>query len=86
MAGRGLYVATETFLTNVDGAPQTIIRGQTLVSGDSDLYKRFPQYFQEAEAQHRGVEQATAAPGETRDIEIAEEPEEEPPAEGKAKK
>lgn len=73
-----LYVAKETFLTDVDGVPQTISRDITYVTGDSDLYRRFPQMFREAEPHFRGVEQATAAPGEVRQVEL---PSEEDPAE-----
>ena len=75
-----LYVATETVLLN--GEPD-IIRGQTLVSGDSDLYKRFTHCFREATI-HRGVEQATAAPGEVRQVELS--PQEDPVEDDSAKK
>ena len=78
-----LYVATETFLTDVDGVPQTIERDKTYVTGDSDLYRRFPQMFKEASPHYRGVEQATAAPGEIRQVDM---PSDEPPAEEEPKK
>ena len=66
-----LYVATESFFTS-DG---DVYANITHATGDSDLYKRFPDKFKEVEPHFRGVEQATAAPGEVRQVELPPEEE-----------
>lgn len=63
-----MMIATESFITNVGGIPETIIAGATLVDDEHELYRRYPQHFKVAETRFAApaVEAATAAPGEKR--------------------
>lgn len=63
---RKTYVATETFVCEIDGRDEWVRVGQTRVSGDSELLARYRHAFKEAEQDTPEVEQATAAPGEKR--------------------
>lgn len=60
-----VWVATESFTADLDGAPVTIVAGHTRVDDGHELVTRYPQFFERMEA-HFKVEQATAAPGEKR--------------------
>lgn len=60
-----MFIATESFATEVDGVQQSIVAGTTRVWEGHELLKRFPDWFKPITA-HFGVEQATAAPGEAR--------------------
>jgi hypothetical protein len=65
-----MLIATETFFPEVDGLPVTVSANETRVMSDHSLALRFPQWFKPI-TPHFGelpkVEQATAAPGETRE-------------------
>ena len=70
MADTKMFICKEPFWANVDGTP-ALINTSTLVSEDSDVYRRFPQFFRVAEATFRSdTEQATAAPGERRSVKV----------------
>ena len=62
------YEATESFAFQ-DSAGNNIViqQGATRVSEDSEVRRRFPQYFQPLELQFSPVEEATAEPGRARD-------------------
>ena len=60
-----LYVASESFVADVDGVPQAFSEGKTLVREGHEILERMPHLFKPARA-HYEVEQATAAPGEKR--------------------
>lgn len=64
MSGK-IYVATETYTTDLDGVPVSVTKDTTRVREGHDLIKRNPQYFKELNV-HFDVEQATAAPAEKR--------------------
>lgn len=68
MSGPEYYTATESFSTDLDGAPVVVKRGEN-VRADHDLVKQNPDKFKPVELASRfdAVEQATAAPGEQRD-------------------
>ena len=64
-----MYIATESFFTDVDGVGTAFVAGVTRVWEGHELLDRCPGYFKPIEA-HLGVrrvEQATAAPGEVRE-------------------
>jgi hypothetical protein len=66
-----MFIATEAFWAKDIAYP--VHKDVTIVSEDSDLYKRFPQYFREVAPDDQvggGVEQATAGPGEKRAVSI----------------
>lgn len=66
MAG-AIYVATESFSVDLNGAAYAIHKGVTRVREGHSLLKNYPQYFELADrAVDFEVEQATAAPGEKR--------------------
>jgi hypothetical protein len=61
------YVATQSGVSNIDGAMFQFSRGVTHVTDDHPAYKKHPELFTKAEDRARPViEQATAAPGEER--------------------
>lgn len=60
-----ILVAKESFSTVVDGVPVSVVAGQTRVREGHPLLKGREQFF-ELLTVHYDVEQATAAPGETR--------------------
>lgn len=63
----GIYVATETFVCEIDGQQEVIRGGMTRVRGGHALLRAYPQYFQRTDTGvHFEVEQMTAAPGEKR--------------------
>lgn len=60
------------FATYDTGFPKVVRRGQTY-SADDPLVRRYPERFRSlGRDQERQVEQATAAPGETRRVQIPE--------------
>jgi len=61
-----MYVATETFSADVDGAAITVHRGQLVRQGDPRLVAHGSYFRQATDADL--MEQATAAPGEHRAI------------------
>lgn len=66
-----MYLCTESFWANIRGTAELFTAGKTLVSGDSEAYRRFPQHFRPAEESVRSdVEQATRAPGEKRHTKV----------------
>ena len=66
-----VFICTESFWANVNGVSELFTEGRTLVSEDSDIYRRFPDKFKPAEAQYRSdVEQATGGPGERRAVKV----------------
>lgn len=61
-----LYIAKESFWTETDEGPVFVQAGERIRDGH-DLLRKYPQYFEPADTTVRyDVEQATAAPGETR--------------------
>lgn len=64
MAKGDIYVATETFATEVEGVSQVIHAGLTRVREGHSLLKAFPDYFAPVDTSvDYDVEQATAEPG-----------------------
>lgn len=63
--GRSVYTPRDTFVASYNGAPTTFKQGHTFVREGHELLELFPDLFQEIRV-HYDVEQATAAPGETR--------------------
>lgn len=63
-----IFIARETFTTEINGLPETIIAGKTRVREGHPLLKRNPDYFERLDDStvHFDVEQATKAPGEKR--------------------
>lgn len=64
-----MYIAVKDEVIQADGVTQTLKAGVTLVSEDSEAYRLHPDLFERADTQ-RGVEQATAAPGELREVSV----------------
>lgn len=71
----GVYVANTTFATVLDGAPVVVHKGLERVTGDHPFVLGNPQYFDLVEVT-RGLklEQATAIPGQPRDLLVAAAP------------
>lgn len=63
--GDTLYVACESFVTNLGGVDIVVTQDQTRVREGHELIVRYPQLFKPITA-HYEVEQATSAPGERR--------------------
>ena len=69
--GRNVYVAIESFATDIDGVPTNVNSGRTTVREGHPLLTRFPDFFRvltpdyEWEPEERW-EMATAVPGEVR--------------------
>jgi hypothetical protein len=60
-----ILVAKESFSTELDGIPQSIVRGVTRVDSKHPLAKQNPEYFEPVDERvHFEVEKATKAPGE----------------------
>lgn len=73
MAKDDVYVATDTFATEINGVPQVIHEGITRVRAGHELLKRFPDWFAPVDTGvDYDVEQATAAPGEKRGEQAAQ--------------
>lgn len=67
MSDETIYIANETFATEVAGIPYMIRKGIDRVRGAHPLYKQTPQYWDPVEDKVTyDVERATAAPGEKR--------------------
>jgi hypothetical protein len=62
-----VYVATESFVADVDGIPQMVYRGQTRVREGHALVLRNPSFFKlvDEDVQYE-IETASAEPGEQR--------------------
>ena len=61
---RQIYIATETFTP--DGHA-TIYKDRTIAEAGSDVYQKWPEFFRAISVDYPArVEQATAAPGESR--------------------
>jgi hypothetical protein len=76
-SGGQVYVATEDGHALIDGVEYAFHRGRTRVSEDSVLrkMKAFDTFFEPADEHlhYADAEQATAAPGETRDVMLGEQ-------------
>ena len=75
--GGQVYVAKESGHADIDGQEYAFHAGRTRVDGDSVLakkYKDFDKFFESADEHlSYATEQATAAPGERRDVFLAHE-------------
>ena len=60
-----IYTPKESFVADIDGLAEALIRGRTLVREGHELLERFPKHFELIKV-HYEVEQATANPGEKR--------------------
>ncbi len=60
-----IWVAKESFATNLDGAEITVLAGRTRVRDGHPLLRGREQFFERLTV-HYEIEQATAAPGERR--------------------
>ena len=65
MASSDIYVARESFSTDINGVPVAVHKGVTRVRDGHPLLRRYRQNF-ELLTVHFDVEQATQAPGEAR--------------------
>jgi hypothetical protein len=76
-SGGQVYVATEDGHALIDGVEYAFHKGRTRVSEDSVLrkMKAFDTFFEPADEHlhYADAEQATAAPGETRDVMLGEQ-------------
>jgi hypothetical protein len=62
-----VFVATESFSTDIDGVPTAVHKGVTRVRAGHELVERYPEFFERADdSPTYEVEQATKAPGEKR--------------------
>lgn len=62
---RAVFTPKDTFVASYQGIPTTFKRGHTFVREGHPVLDDFPDMFEEIRV-HYDVEQATAAPGETR--------------------
>lgn len=64
----GIFIATESFSTDIDGVPYSIVAGQTRVREGHALLKQNPGYFKRLDDSpvHFEVEEATKKPGAKR--------------------
>lgn len=62
-----IYVARESFVTELDGVPVTVVAGTTRVREGHKLMEGREQFFELLKV-HYEVERATAAPGEVRRV------------------
>lgn len=60
------FIATETFVVEIDGVPEYVEKDKTIVHRASAVYRKNPHMFRPLEVSLPEVEQATAAPGERR--------------------
>lgn len=67
-ADRQIFVCSETFISNYEGAPIKFVQDLTRVRAGHPLLTQFPDKFKPVDAHYEvpEVEQATAAPGERR--------------------
>jgi len=63
--GRTVYVPTDSFSCDVNGAPQTFVRGVTTVREGHPILVTHGHLFREQQVDY-DWEMATAAPGEVR--------------------
>lgn len=64
-----VFVATQSFAVEINGAQEMIQQGITRVAAGHELLDVFPDRFKPVDdGVHFGVEQATAAPGEQRHV------------------
>ena len=65
-------IATMTFRANVNGFSDLITEGETILDADDPTAREYPDRFEpvKREQARPEVEQATAAPGEKRDVAI----------------
>ena len=76
MAKDDIYQVTTTFVITLGDRDVEYHVGE-IVDGDDPAYKRVPEHFGPVEFKHRkakAVEQATAAPGETRRLSVSRKP------------
>ncbi len=65
--GRRVFIATQTFSANLDGAPHAIHRNVTRVREGHPLLDMYPGFFEAADDKvHFEVETTEAVPGEGR--------------------
>jgi len=64
-----VYVLRESAWLTVDGSQRLFHKG-LLVNEDDAVYKAYSGMFDPVEEMTRDVEQATAAPGEARDVKL----------------
>lgn len=62
---RAVFTPKDSFVADYQGVPTSFNRGITFVREGHELLDRYPDLFEEIRV-HYDVEQATAAPGETR--------------------
>ncbi len=60
-----IYIATESFIANVDGVEERVTAGMTTVREGHPLLRGHEQSFTPMKVDYE-IEQATAAPGERR--------------------
>lgn len=61
-----IVVAKTSFSTEVNGHPEAVVQGKSLLREDDPIVKQNPEYFESAERAVQEVEEATAAPAEKR--------------------
>lgn len=65
--GGGTFIAVQSGVAEIDGLPYVFVKDRTLVEAGHPLLEQCPAFFEPVATQHHyRVEQATAAPGETR--------------------
>lgn len=58
-----IYVARESFATEIDGIPYVFNKGRTRVRRGHEVLKRCPDYFEPLDVDAADIEAATNEPG-----------------------